>query len=126
MRGGVLHRTGSMWEALQNTLNFVTDDGLRYVAIYNDCKSFGIHLDGRLGSSDLWLKIKRLYSRLPSVVQNLTDYSAMSAIVLLYLASLKNPGREMRTHKSYRGMSWCIDLKDWLGGTHTYTLPSTT
>ena len=57
---GVLHHTGSMWEAMKNTMSLVKPGGLLYVAIYN--KSTGLHFyrDGRCGSSKFWKIEKRI------------------------------------------------------------------
>ncbi|MEW5992962.1 MAG: class I SAM-dependent methyltransferase [Candidatus Zixiibacteriota bacterium] len=33
---GVLHHTGNMWEAMDNLIPNVADDGLLYIALYND------------------------------------------------------------------------------------------
>ena len=48
---GVLHHTGSMWQAIENTKKLTRDNGLLYLAVYND--------QGR--RSALWRIIKRLY-----------------------------------------------------------------
>ena len=52
---GVLHHTGSMWEALENVKPLTKMDGQLFIAIYNE-----------LGSvTDEWLKIKRRYNHYP-------------------------------------------------------------
>ncbi|HET7613743.1 MAG TPA: class I SAM-dependent methyltransferase, partial [Gemmatimonadaceae bacterium] len=53
---GVLHHTGSMWEALDNVSSMVAPGGLLCVSIYND----------QGPGSARWLKVKRLYNRLPA------------------------------------------------------------
>src|SRR5258708_4785561 len=50
---GVLHHTGSMWEAISNACDLVADGGLLFIAIYND--------QGR--KTRWWRKVKRLYGR---------------------------------------------------------------
>lgn len=53
---GVLHHTGSMWQALRHTAERVAPKGRLYIAIYND--------QGR--ASRMWLWTKRAYNALPS------------------------------------------------------------
>lgn len=114
---GVLHHTGKMWNAIKNSLLLVKPRGLLYIAIYNKCAGFGIYPDGRLGSSAFWEKEKRFYSKLPILLQNLIDLLVMGLLVFFYLIRFKNPVKIIVGHKKqFRGMSWRIDIKDWLGG----------
>ncbi|MBI4618250.1 MAG: class I SAM-dependent methyltransferase [Planctomycetes bacterium] len=113
---GVLHHTGRMWEGVENAASLVSAGGLLYIAIYNRADGFAFYDDGRFGPSSLWAVEKRLYSRLPSLLQDAVDWTAMSLMVLLYLATLQNPLKKIRSHAKLRGMSWRIDIKDWLGG----------
>jgi 2-polyprenyl-6-hydroxyphenyl methylase/3-demethylubiquinone-9 3-methyltransferase len=50
---GVLHHTGSMWQALENAILPVRSGGLLFIAIYND----------QGGVSGRWASIKRAYVR---------------------------------------------------------------
>ena len=51
---GVLHHTGSMWQALDNVKPLVKIGGQLFIAIYND-----------LGTvTDRWARVKRIYNRL--------------------------------------------------------------
>lgn len=114
---GVLHHTGKMWEAIKNSLGLMDSKGLIYLAIYNKCIGLSIYPDGRFGSSKFWEKEKKIYSKLPGILQNCIDYSVISILILLYLILLKNPVKIITNHKKqFRGMSWRIDIKDWLGG----------
>ena len=113
---GVLHHTGRMWKAIENASRLVKEKGAFCIAIYNKADAWGMYPDGRFGPSHLWVKEKRLYSRMPLPLQNLVDYSVMSALVVLYILTFNNPIKKIRTHKQFRGMSWRIDIKDWLGG----------
>lgn len=113
---GVLHHTGNLWFALGQAMQCVTPGGLLYIAIYNRADSWGFHPDGRFGPSSFWLKEKKLYVRLPCFFQRCIDIFAMGSMCLLYLMTLRNPVRMIRNHKSLRGMSWTIDITDWLGG----------
>jgi len=113
---GVLHHTGDMWKAIENTADIVANGGLLYLAIYNKVDYWGIDRDGRFGSSSFWLREKKIYSRLPLFLQNCIDYGAMVAMIFLYLVTLNNPIKKICGHQENRGMSWRIDIKDWLGG----------
>ncbi len=50
---GVLHHTGSMWNAIHEASKLVKDNGLFYIAIYND----------QGNKSRRWLKVKKLYNK---------------------------------------------------------------
>lgn len=113
---GVLHHTGNMWKAIENASKLVEEEGALCIAIYNKADGWGVYPDGRWGPSRFWESEKKLYSRLPSVLQNLIDFAVMSTLVVLYILLLNNPIRKIRSHKQFRGMSWRIDIKDWLGG----------
>jgi 2-polyprenyl-3-methyl-5-hydroxy-6-metoxy-1,4-benzoquinol methylase len=56
---GVLHHTGSMWQALENVAQLVRDGGTLFVAIYNDQGKLSRH----------WRKIKRFCNNSPKPVQ---------------------------------------------------------
>ena len=113
---GVLHHTGNMWQAVANAASLVRPGGYFYIAIYNKEERFRIHRDGRIGSSRSWKVEKRIYSSLPWVIQNAIDYVLMAMLIAVYCVTLRNPVAEIRNHKTLRGMSWRIDIKDWLGG----------
>jgi SAM-dependent methyltransferase len=113
---GVLHHTGSMWKAIENASKLVGENGAFCIAIYNKADAWGLYPDGRFGPSHLWVKEKRLYSRLPSFCQGLIDLLVMAMLVILYILTLNNPIKKIRSHKQLRGMSWRVDIKDWLGG----------
>src|SRR5207248_3015036 len=52
---GVLHHTGALWQALANVAPRVGADGLLFLSLYNDQGPASRH----------WLRVKRLYNRLP-------------------------------------------------------------
>ena len=120
---GVLHHTGGMWKAIENASKLVAEKGAFCIGIYNRADAYGIYPDGRCGPSHLWVKEKKLYSRMPHPVQTLIDYAVMSLLVILYVLTFNNPIKKIRNHKQFRGMSWRIDIKDWLGG-HPYEYAS--
>ncbi len=115
---GVLHHTGNMWKAMENALSLVKPGGCAYIAIYNKADGFAFYPDGRFGPSSMWVIEKKIYSSLPWFVQNVIDFFLMGVLCILYVLTLRNPVTVIRGHKNHlsRGMSWRIDIKDWLGG----------
>lgn len=111
---GVLHHTGDMWRALHDATLPVVSGGLLFIAIYNDQGPW----------SHRWLKIKRIYNRLPWVLR--FPY----AIVVLGLYEIRHMAPDILrlrlgsyvrkwTHyadSSLRGMSKWHDMVDWIGG----------
>jgi len=113
---GVLHHTGEMWHAIENAASLVKPGGLMWIAIYNRADGVGLYSDRRVGSSRFGEREKVFYNRLPKMGQRAMDYSAATGMVTAYLLSGRNPIREIRQHKQNRGMSWLVDIRDWLGG----------
>jgi 2-polyprenyl-6-hydroxyphenyl methylase/3-demethylubiquinone-9 3-methyltransferase len=106
---GVLHHTGSLWQALENACRRVAPGGRLFVAIYND---EGLR-------SRLWRSVKVWYCRslawrLPIVLGFGSYFSAKGLVK--DLALLQNPFTRYRSYKTQRGMSYFTDLLDWLGG----------
>jgi SAM-dependent methyltransferase len=105
---GVLHHTGNQWKALENAKKLVAEKGYLYIALYSE-EIYGKRI------SKVWLKIKKLYNQYKFVQKPLEiSYS----LLLLSLVALKfqNPFRYVLDYKKNRGMSFYIDVKDWLGG----------
>lgn len=113
---GVLHHTGDLWQAVKNAALAVKPHGLLYIAIYNKADGIGLYSDGRFGPSPFWKVEKRLYVGLPRWAQRCIDGVAAAGLVASYIVTLKNPVRQIRGHKALRGMSWMVDIRDWLGG----------
>lgn len=113
---GVLHHTGQLWEAINNASSLVKQAGLLYIAIYNKADGFAFYPDGRFGPSSFWTKEKAIYCALPSFLQRAVDMSVMGVLILMYLVTLRNPITQIKNHKQLRGMSWSVDITDWLGG----------
>lgn len=113
---GVLHHTGDLWRGVRNAAGLVAPGGIMYLAIYNRADGIALYPDGRFGPSAFWSRVKRLYSSAPLAAQKLTDAAVISFLVLAYCLTLQNPVRKIRSHKELRGMSWRIDISDWLGG----------
>ena len=102
---GVLHHTGDMYAALENTIKAVNDNGMLFIAIYND--------QGQ--TSRRWRAFKKFYVSAPKLVQLLMAVFVMVRFefltVIKGLASFKNP-----FSKKARGMHMWYDAVDWAGG----------
>ena len=107
---GVLHHTGAMYTALHNAAQRVAPGGLLFIALYND----------QGGPSRRWLKVKRLYNRLPVGLRWVV--LGPSLLRLWGLTSLRDllRGRPFESWRKYaensRGMSAWRDVVDWAGG----------
>jgi len=112
---GVVHHCGDMWKALDLISQTTNKNGIIHLGIYNEADGWGIYPDGRFGPSTFWRKIKKFYSRLPSLLQSFIDLFCIIGISVIYLLMLKNPIKKLRENER-RGMTWKSDLKDWLIG----------
>ncbi|WP_425990624.1 class I SAM-dependent methyltransferase [Afipia sp. DC4300-2b1] len=103
---GVLHHTGSMWEAVNKAAAMVAPNGLLALALYRTT-----YMDA------FWKFEKRLYSGAPIFVQKFLKSGYVGAF---RLASLIRGGEDFQTYvanyKSSRGMDFDHDVHDWLGG----------
>jgi 2-polyprenyl-6-hydroxyphenyl methylase/3-demethylubiquinone-9 3-methyltransferase len=101
---GVLHHTGSMWQGLRLAAARVAEDGLLFVALYND--------QGRI--SRYWHAVKRLSNA------SRAGRALMLALHAPYFVAarlLGNVSRVLqRRPRRTRGMEFWIDVADWLGG----------
>ncbi|MEO7724746.1 MAG: class I SAM-dependent methyltransferase [Chthoniobacterales bacterium] len=103
---GVLHHTGDMWRAIRTAAAFTkANTGVFALALYK-----------KTPLCRLWAIEKRIYSRLPLVLQR----PILALFSLAELSRLAIRGRNPVSHvKSYprkRGMSFWYDEHDWLGG----------
>jgi 2-polyprenyl-6-hydroxyphenyl methylase/3-demethylubiquinone-9 3-methyltransferase len=106
---GVLHHTGSMWQALDNAGQRVKPAGLLFIAIYNDQGT----------RSRRWLSVKRLYNKLPSALRPIV---VIPTLVMTWgprwikdMITLR-PFKQWREYGGNRGMSPWYDHIDWVGG----------
>jgi SAM-dependent methyltransferase len=97
---GVLHHTGAMWEAIENSMAAVSPGGTVFVALYNDQGT----------ASKYWAFVKRTYNKRrwtrPFWIALHTLYPLLPSMAL----------RAVRGRKLRRGMNPWTDLLDWLGG----------
>jgi 2-polyprenyl-6-hydroxyphenyl methylase/3-demethylubiquinone-9 3-methyltransferase len=106
---GSLHHTGNMWQAIRNAAALVRPGGLFFISIYNK-------VEGR-GSSQYWLKIKKLYNRSSAAGKRLLEFAYFLRYGLVpNVIRLRSPWRYIREYGQSRGMDYWVDVRDWLGG----------
>ncbi len=106
---GVLHHTGSMWQAIENAQIPVKKGGLFVLAIYND----------QGNKSSRWSKVKKLYCSGVvgrTIVKSTFLPYIYSISFLIDVIKLRNPFTPYKEYKKQRGMSVYHDHIDWLGG----------
>lgn len=107
---GVLHHTGAMWQALENIIPLIAEDGQLFIAIYND--------QGVI--SKIWTRIKRIYNQLPVwtrpfyILLIWTPFEILPSIKQIVTGHL--PWNHWVTYKKNRGMSRLHNIVDWIGG----------
>jgi 2-polyprenyl-6-hydroxyphenyl methylase/3-demethylubiquinone-9 3-methyltransferase len=105
---GVLHHTGRLWDAVENTISLVPPGGTLFLSIYND--------QGR--ASRFWKRVKQSYVRAPGALK----WAILLPVFIrqwgpsLVRDSIK--GRPLKTWRNYgeRGMDPWRDVVDWAGG----------
>lgn len=106
---GVLHHTGDMWSAMENMVSLVAPRGKLFLALYNDQGT----------ASRRWLKVKKLYNRLPRGLRFLVVLPSFWVLWWRRLVKDFLRGRPFRSIRDYgkdRGMTFWRDLIDWVGG----------
>lgn len=109
---GVLHHTGHMYQAFENVLKCLSENGQLYISIYND----------QGGASKRWRAIKKFYCGLPPSLQipfALAVIAPREAVAFAGSLLTFRPQRYWQRWQQYgrqRGMSRWHDHVDWLGG----------
>jgi 2-polyprenyl-3-methyl-5-hydroxy-6-metoxy-1,4-benzoquinol methylase len=106
---GVLHHTGSMWEAIDNARTLVAPGGTFCIAIYNDQGVW----------SKRWTKLKRFYCSGPFGKAVMCATYIPAVVGRQFIADLfwlRNPFKYYTEYGASRGMSVFYDWFDWLGG----------
>jgi len=98
---GVLHHTGSMWEAMDAVLAGVKPGGQLYIALYND--------QGWI--SRYWTAVKAAYNRRRWLRPLIAAFHAPYLLFGRWVA-----WRIKGTRRKHRGMKLRTDFLDWLGG----------
>jgi 2-polyprenyl-3-methyl-5-hydroxy-6-metoxy-1,4-benzoquinol methylase len=106
---GVLHHTGDMWKAFENTVDRIAPGGRLLISIYND----------QGWRSSAWRRVKRTYTRLPRGVAPL--YAAVVFAPVELRTALKATLRLQSYAATWRrpkerGMDKWRDILDWVGG----------
>jgi len=108
---GVLHHTGDMYCAFDNVTMLVKPQGLLFIAIYNKNTKHLLE-----GTSSAWLKVKKIYNKMPKPGKKLMEWSYASYLGAGMTAKGKNPFKYVKNYKTVRGMNFMTDIRDWLGG----------
>jgi 2-polyprenyl-6-hydroxyphenyl methylase/3-demethylubiquinone-9 3-methyltransferase len=109
---GVLHHTGSMWQALENAVIPTCVGGKLFIAIYNDTGS----------QAERWHWIKKTYCRLPRLLKTpfAIAVSAPDELKAIARSMVKLRPQEYihswARYKNGRGMNRWHDIIDWVGG----------
>jgi len=109
---GVLHHTGSMWEALDKVCGTVALEGRLFIALYND----------QGGQSGRWLMLKKFYNQIGPQFQRLMVlelflfFHVRSAAISLVRRQNPLVQLDWRRPTPERGMSQWYDTVDWAGG----------
>jgi 2-polyprenyl-6-hydroxyphenyl methylase/3-demethylubiquinone-9 3-methyltransferase len=114
---GVLHHTGTMWDALANVEPLVAPRGRLFIAIYND----------QGGASRRWRRVKKRYNQVGPLGQRTIvagarvyfELRAAPSHAFSFVQTLKSEHRISRDRaddQRARGMDRDRDLVDWVGG----------
>ena len=109
---GVLHHTGKMWEAIENSMGLVKVGGKLFISIYNDQEIW----------SRMWWWVKWLYCQLPPIFRPIWVVLASFPVELKYFVHCLFLGKPGTYFDSWfgasraRGMSKWHDKIDWVGG----------
>ena len=108
---GVLHHTGSMWEAVENAVSLVLPGGTFFIALYNHQQIM----------SPIWTRVKKIYNWLPKGLRWIVVLPSLLWIWGPRMVFDLLRGKPFYTWRNYashsvRGMSAWRDLIDWVGG----------
>ena len=107
---GVLHHTGDMWQAIENTAGLMKDSSVLYIALY----TYDVFVDP---PPEFWLDVKRRYNEGGSLEKRWIELWYVWKFILgCRLRSIPGQIRRIISHKQTRGMAFYTDIKDWLGG----------
>lgn len=103
---GVLHHTGNLVEAIRNASSLVADKGHLAIALYRKTLMCG-----------LWKIEKRIYSKLPKLLQLIVEFIYIFFFALALLITKRvSIFQYIHNYSFKRGMSFITDVRDWLGG----------
>jgi 2-polyprenyl-3-methyl-5-hydroxy-6-metoxy-1,4-benzoquinol methylase len=103
---GVLHHTGHMWNAVRNAATLMKEDGVFFLALYTTDRF-----------TPFWTRTKLRYNRAGPLRRKLMEWLYVLLLMIIpNLLLLRNPFKRMRDYRKSRGMSFMVDVRDWLGG----------
>ena len=102
---GVLHHTGSLWEAIHKASTHVAPKGLFVIAIYR--KSL---------TCWLWKYEKKLFTNSGSLTRSFLRGLFKLGFKIACLIKGRRFSQIVADYKTKRGMDWHVDVDDWLGG----------
>ena len=105
---GVLHHTGAMWEAVENTVGLVAPAGELALALYND--------QGRKSRAALSMKSRYVDSGRLGRAMLLARYVGVTRARAMAVTIRDRRNPLARYGERSRGMSWWSDAVDWVGG----------
>jgi 2-polyprenyl-3-methyl-5-hydroxy-6-metoxy-1,4-benzoquinol methylase len=104
---GVLHHTGSMYEAIKKSADLVKPGGLFMIGIYNKKTPF----------TEIMHKIKKRYCYSGYIVRGVIKYSYFCLSALYKIIKVRRQFfKDIYNYKNKRGMNYWRDLDDWIGG----------
>jgi SAM-dependent methyltransferase len=120
---GVLHHTGHMWQAIENSAIPLADNGVHFIALY----SHTVYQNGTLSGSpspEKWLEIKQRYNKSSDFMKRIMEYKHVWNTFIKpplfrpfqIFNNYKNFKECQREYIKSRGMEIWTDVRDWLGG----------
>lgn len=100
---GVLHHTGQMWQAIENALSLVENQGYFFVSLYTKGDLYPEHL-----------ALKQRYNQASLIEKKWMEWKYIWGFMKQRIKQGKNPLGWNQTKE--RGMSIYYDIVDWLGG----------
>jgi 2-polyprenyl-3-methyl-5-hydroxy-6-metoxy-1,4-benzoquinol methylase len=102
---GVLHHTGSMYQAVTSASSMVAPGGILAIALYRKTLMCGV-----------WKYIKRWYTNTSDVNQKRAKQIYIQLLKLRYKITRRDFEEMRKNYLKSRGMSFEHDVHDWLGG----------
>ena len=107
---GVLHHTGDLWSALENSQIPLKSDGVLYVSLY----AKEAYQDP---PPEYWLKIKQKYNKAGSLKKKQIELRYLyENLMKSKIGNIYQVIKMIVSYKKNRGMAFWTDVKDWLGG----------
>lgn len=106
---GVLHHTGSMWEAVRNAAIPLAPGGEYYIALYSSDN----YVDP---TPEFWIRLKRAYNQANPLTKKLMELKYVYWILIRPEIEAGRDALHLMESYGKRGMTSWTDAKDWLGG----------